>query len=177
MNNWGVAIAYLDLDTFKLRVKELIVIHPDKSLSKSKKHRKSTKDIAVVNSLFNQVLDVIEDADIVIAETPIGGRDANSALAYAMCISVISIINDFIENPVIEVSPFAVKDIVNKNASKEDIISWAFAQHREADWKFRKVNQQSVLVKKHAEHCSDAIAALYAGSYTDQFNTTLEKFL
>lgn len=164
LNNWGLAFATLYLDDLTIEVDKLVTVHPDPS-KLSKSERKSTKDIERTTSLFNNLLPHLKNVDIVIAETPIGGRDAKAAFGYSVCVTLIGVLNSIgLENEVIEVSPFDVKQVVKKEATKDEMISWATKQHPEADWKYRIVKGNKVLVKKEAEHVSDAIAAIYAAA-------------
>lgn len=168
LNNWGLAFATLYLDDLTIEVGKLVTVHPEPS-KLNKSERKSTKDIERTTSLFNNLLPYLKDVDIVIAETPIGGRDTKAAFGYSVCVTLIGVLNSIgLENEVIEVSPFDVKQVVKKEATKDEMISWATKQHPEADWKYRIVKGNKVLIKKEAEHVSDAIAAIYAAASKPQ---------
>jgi hypothetical protein len=175
LRNWGLAFGTLYLDDYTITMDHLITVHPDPS-ELSKSVRKSTKDIERTTSLFNNLLPHLSDVDIVIAETPIGGRDAKAAFGYSVCVTLIGVLNSIgLENQIIEVSPYDVKQVVRDEASKDEMIFWATTQHPEADWKYRTVKGKKVLIKKEAEHVSDAIAAIYAASNKPQFLKLLSK--
>lgn len=166
MRNWGIAIIIMDLDTYEYHVEDLQVIQSNKDPKKAKK--KSSRDIMTVEELLEGVIPHVEDADVIIAETPIGGRDSAAALSYSICISIIAAINiSFVK--VFEVTPHEVKLNVVKDASKAQMIDWAVRMHPEAPWKYRKLKGEQVIVSGFAEHVSDAIGAFYAASKKNTF--------
>ena len=166
MRNWGMATIILDLDTFEFYVKDLDVIHSNKDPKKAKK--KSSRDIMTVEELLDGIIPIVSDADVIIAETPIGGRDSSAALSYSICISIIAAINVSFTK-VFEVTPNEVKLNVVKNATKAQMIDWATRLHPEAPWKYRTVKGEQVIITGFAEHVSDAIGALYAASKKEAF--------
>ena len=173
MRNWGIAIFDVDPETYELYVTDLKVIHSNKDPKKAK--RKSSRDIMTVEELLNGLLPYIEDADVIVAETPIGGRDSAAALSYSICISIIAAINVGIVK-VFEVTPNEVKLNVEKNASKSQMISWAVDMHPEAPWKYRTVKGNRVIVSGFAEHVADAIGVLYAAAKKKDFFNLINSF-
>lgn len=166
MSNWGIAKATYD-DVNGLLIHKLDLIRPKPV---KEKMRKNAKDIIQAEQLIQGVLPYLDDVDIVIAEVPVGSQSSRAMVNYAMCISIIAMINQVIERPVIQVSPSDVKKIVgNPQASKEDMVDWAIDQHPEASWPTYKKDKKLYLSYAQAEHMADAIAALYAGSFTDTF--------
>lgn len=173
MSNWGLAIGYYNLKDGSLEIPYLEVVKPDKF--KDLKIRKNSKHIRVVEQLVEGIIPHLEDADIIMAEVPIGGQDANACVSYAMCVSIIATVNVAFTK-IIEVSPNDVKMIVEKNASKAQMIEWAVAQHPEANWKYKTIKGITSVVAGHAEHVADAIATMYAASYTPEFNKLINSF-
>lgn len=174
LRNWGLAIGELSLPDLELKITKVLTIHPDK-FEKTKGGRKSTSDIFTAQSLFNNLVDHVVDADIVIAETPIGGRDAKAAFGYAVCVTLVGMLNLCLKNKVLEVSPFDVKNVVKKNATKLEMIDWAVAQHFEVPWKYRTVKGANKLVLKDAEHVADAIASIYASASKPDFKNLIKQ--
>lgn len=166
MRNWGVAIFHMDLDTYEYYVSDLQVVHSNKDQKKAKK--KSSRDIMTVEELLEGILPHLEDADIILAEIPIGGRDSAAALSYSICISILAAINISFSK-VFEVTPHEVKLNVVKNATKAQMIDWAVRMHPEAPWKYRTVKGNQVIVSGFAEHVADAIGVLYAASKKKTF--------
>ncbi|AGY48138.1 hypothetical protein Presley_71 [Acinetobacter phage Presley] len=166
MSNWGIAKATYD-DVDGLVIRHLDVIRPKPI---KEKMRKNAKDVNQAEQLIEGVLPYLDDVDIVIAEVPVGSQSSRAMVNYAMCVSIIAMVNQIIERPVIQVSPSDVKKVVgNPQASKEQMVDWAIDQHPEANWPTYKKDKKLYLSYAKAEHMADAIAALYAGSLTDQF--------
>lgn len=166
MRNWGLAVCYLDPTDYTITVDELHVIHSNKD---SKKARlKSSRDIMTVEELLEGIIPLVEDADVIVAETPIGGRDSAAALSYSICISIIATLN-VAYTKVFEVTPGEVKLNVCKDASKAEMIQWATNMHPEAPWKYKTQKGRKSIVSGFAEHVSDAIGALYAAANKPQF--------
>lgn len=168
MSNWGLAVAYIFLDTLEIQVEELIVVSPEKEKD-IKAVRSNSKDIRIAEQLLDGIIPLLDDADIIVAEVPVAGQNARSGISYAMCVSILAAIN-LTFTKVIEVTPNDVKLMVKKNASKPEMIAWATKKHPEADWVYKP---DGTLLVKHAEHVSDAIAALYAAMKTAEFKTIL----
>lgn len=171
MSNWGLAIAYYYLDTDELEVDELHVISPQK-MSDVKQVRQNSKDIRIAEQLIEGIIPHLDDADLIIAEVPVGSQSSRSMVSYAMCVTIIAAINNSFLR-VIEVTPGEVKMIVSKNATKQQMIAWATKKHPEARWKYQKVKGKRSIVSGHAEHVSDAIGALYAAMKTSDFKNLI----
>lgn len=171
MSNWGIAIAYLDLDTMDLEVKDLILIKPDKS--SKLKIRQNSKDIFTAEQLIQGVLPHLEHAAVVFAEVPVGSQTARAMASYGMCVGLIAAINQV--NKVIAVTPLEVKQVTEiKDATKQQMFDWAYNQHPEAPWVTHKKNGKVLHSLSQNEHLADAVAALYAGALTAEFRTVIE---
>lgn len=166
MRNWGIAIIRMDLDNYEYYVEDLQVIQSNKDPKKANK--KSSRDIMTVEELISGLFPILEDADVILAEIPIGGRDSSAALSYSICISILAVINKQFSK-VFEVTPHEVKLNVVKNATKAQMIEWATRMHPEAPWKYRTLKGNQVIISGFAEHVSDAIGVLYAASKKKSF--------
>lgn len=132
----------------------------------SKKIRASSDTITRCREidLFRQEIMNTIKPDIVIAETPSGSQSSAAMKGYGISCYLIGSITP---SP-IEVTPNEVKmaSVGVKTASKDDMIEWAMNKHPEADW-FYHGNKP---VKGKNEHVADAIATIYAGMKTPDFN-------
>lgn len=166
MSNWGLAIAYVYLDSDEIEVDELHVISPYKE-SEAKTVRQNSKDIRIAEQLIEGIIPHLEDADLIIAEVPVGSQSSRAMVSYAMCVTIIAAINNsFLK--VIEVTPKDVKLNVSNNATKAQMIEWASKKHPEAPWQYKTVKGKRSIVSTHAEHVADAIGALYAALKTPE---------
>lgn len=174
MNNWGIAAATWD-DQEGLVIHDLHVIQPKELKGK---HRKNAKDVHHAEQLIAGLVDYLDDVDIVVAEVPVGSQSAAAMKGYGMCVAVVAMINQYLERPVIAVSPQDVKEVVgNPEASKREMVDWAYELHPEANWPKYKQHNQMLISYAKAEHMADSIAALYAGSYTDQFSIYMNEII
>lgn len=168
MSNWGISVATYN-EQEGLIIRAVDVIHPTKLKGKMRQNR---KDIEQATQLIQGIGPYLDDVDIVIAEVPVGSQSSRAMVNYAMCVSIIAMINQYIDRPVIEVSPSDVKKVVgNPNATKEDMVDWAIDMHPEALWPTYTRDKKKLISYAKSEHIADSIAALYAGSFTEQFYT------
>lgn len=173
MRNWGLSVFLLDLDTYEMEVTDLQVIHSNKDTKKAR--LKVSRDAMTAEELMNGIIPYIEDADVIVAEMPIGGRDSQAALSYAMCVTIIAAIS-VSYSKVFEVTPAEVKLNVVKDATKDQMIDWATKMHPEAPWKYRKVKGENLIIKGFAEHVADSIGVLYAASKKKEFFKLIQSF-
>lgn len=168
MLNWGLAGALLNPDTLALQVKGLHVVNP--VLPTGKQVRVNTKDIARAQQLYNAVRAAIVDADAIFVEVPEGTQSARGMAGYAICCGILGV---FMAQgfPIYELTPTEVKLAAtgDKNATKADMINWGTLKHPEAEWpRFR-----GEISASKAEHCADALAAIYAGIKSKPFQQLL----
>lgn len=174
MSNWGVVKGTLDLDSGYLTVNSCHTIHPDQN--KKTKLRQNSKDVLRAQQLYKANIDLLSDVDILIAELPTGSQSARASAGYGICIGLIGALNmELIE--VIQVTPMQVKKVVGKdNPSKSEMIDWAVDLHPEADWPTYKRDGLYYISGAKAEHMADALAAIYAGAKTKQFNDLINQY-
>ena len=112
-----------------------------------------------------------EKVDVVISEMPTtGAKNHNAAKALAYALALVSTCR----KPIVQVTPSMVKELTvgDRNATKEEMISWAVEQHPALNW----VKRGGKLVGWN-EHMADALAAIYAGIQTEQFERFVVQFL
>ena len=100
---------------------------------------------------------------IIFAETPSGSQSASGMKNYGVSCFLLASLSQ----RCIEVTPQEVKmaSVGRKNASKKDMIEWAYEQHPEAPWIIRN---DFPLMKQ--EHMADSIAVIHAGLRTKEFD-------
>ena len=86
------------------------------------------------------------DVDVIIAELPTGSQNARAAKGAGMMIGFLAMMDNLIT-----VSPSEVKKVVKKNATKDEIISWALSKYPSLNWPKTKGKQ---------EHIADALAVM-----------------
>lgn len=148
----------------KIEVTDYILIETAKETNK--KIRASSDLINRCREIYLEVKNWI-DADVVFAETPSGSQSASGMKSYGVSCFLIATINP----AAIEVTPLEVKlaSVGNKSASKKEIIDWAYNLHPNLDWPMFKGKLQN-----KSEHIADAIAVIYAGIKTNDFQRLLK---
>jgi Holliday junction resolvasome RuvABC endonuclease subunit len=161
LRNLGIAKGFFDTETKKLTIDFCITISPNVPKGSM---RVGTRDILRVRHLLDALAEHIKEADIVIAEIPIGSQSASAMKSYAVCIALMAVAQK-IMGKLVEVTPQQVKTIVgNPKATKADVIHWVQKKHPEAPLERYR---DSINAAK-AEHQADAIVAIYAGLKTLQ---------
>lgn len=174
MSNWGIAVAYVHLNDMTVEFGELAVIKPNKT--KLKSQRVNAKDVEIAKELLSGIEPFLEDADIILAEVPVGSQSSRAMVSYAMCVSIIGFISLYYTE-VFHVSPSEVKLNVQKDATKDQMIQWAIRMHPEAAWKRKTIKGVTTVIKGHAEHVSDAIGAFYAATRKPTFKKLIHSFI
>lgn len=167
LNNFGLVRADIDLSSFEVNVKSLTLAQPPKQEAGHKKVvRKNSDDMRRARHLVKALHGAAEGAQIAIVEVPVGSQSARAMASYGICIGVLA----SCPIPIIEVTPNEVKliSVGKKTASKREMIEWAHYLYPNADWLTRKLKGKMVLIDKN-EHLADAIAAIFAGMATQEF--------
>lgn len=175
LRNWGIAKAVYDTETKKVTVSHITVIQP--TLNKSKQIRQNSLDIDSADQLFKGAYQYAKDAQMVFAEVPVGSQSSRSMVSYALCIGILGSFRA-LNIPFVEVTPTEVKmaTVGSKTATKEEMITWAVANHSEANWPTYKHKGKELISAGNAEHMADAIGAIYAGIASNSFQQTLKLF-
>lgn len=173
LRNWGVAAGLYDTATKELTIKGLELSQPE--LPTGKQTRQNSKDLEAAYQHTSALLDILMDADVIFAEVPVGSQSSRAMASYGICVGVLGALRAM-EKPFFEVTPNEVKLVATgrKTASKQDMVDWATAQHPEADWPTQKSNGQQKVVVSKAEHMADAVASIYAGLRTNDFQRMLK---
>ncbi len=166
MNNFGIVIAKLDLETLELSDLNLVLSQPNHELGKTV--RVNSKDLATAKQHWETLQELIPDNALVFAEIPVGSQSSRAMASYGMCIGLIA----SIPNTVIQVTPTEVKlaAVGNKTATKAEMIQWATNKYLSANWLTTKRKGVESFTDKN-EHLADAVAAIHAGLNTHEFKT------
>ncbi len=164
LRNWGIAAGQLDTETMKLTIKSLRVIQsivPD-----GKQVRQNSKDLAVAQQLYAGLKPFLGLARLIFAEVPVGSQSARAMASYGVCVGILGSVR--YDAPFFEVTPDEVKrfTVGSKTATKKQMIEWAVATHPEAPW---PRTSKGVIVEGKAEHMADAVASIYAGLNSNQY--------
>lgn len=165
MSNFGLAVGTLDLETDELEIHDLTLVET-KAGSNKKTVRVNSDDLRRASEIWRVAKTIIDKANMVFCELPVGSQNSRSQTSYGICIGVLACV----DKPLIQVTPNEIKHFVGNKltTSKEEIIQWATKKHSKAPWLRRKQSGQDVLVNKN-EHLADAVAAIHTGMQTDQF--------
>ena len=163
--NFGMAKGSLDIKSGLFSLDELSLSETAPS-AKKKVVRQNSVDLIDAKYQYDALMDFADDVQMVFVEIPVGSQSANGMKGYGICIGILAALN----KPLIQVTPTEVKMVTgHKNASKAQMIKWASETYPDAPWLTQKRKGQIALVSKN-EHLADAIAAIHAGTLTDQFN-------
>lgn len=131
----------------------------------NKKIRASSDLIERCVDLYNGSKEFIDryNPQIIFAETPSGSQSASGMKNYGVSCFLLASLSQ----RCIEVTPQEVKmaSVGRKNASKKEMIEWAYEQHPEAPWVIRN---DFPLMKQ--EHLADSIGVIHAGLRTKEFD-------
>ncbi|MCA9911732.1 MAG: hypothetical protein KC496_00220 [Anaerolineae bacterium] len=172
MNNWGVAQGVYSPSTGKLQILNVDVIQP--ILPTGKQIRQNSKDLEAAKQLAHRAAIAAQHAQAIFVEVPVGSQSARAMASYGICVGVLGALRAS-GTPFFEVSPTEVKlaGAGKKTATKQDMIEWAVKAHPEANWPMYQRNGQTLISEAKAEHMADAIAAIYAGLQSTQFQQVL----
>lgn len=166
--NWGIARAWLDIDTLDLDLSSLELIKTEKT--KNKQVRVNSDDLRRAHELREAMMHSTSDCAVIFAEIPSGSQSARANMGFGISIGVIA----GAPAPVIQVQPIEAKKaaVGKKNASKDEMIAWATQKYPHPDWLTRKLKGETLFIDAN-EHLADAVAIIVAGIQTEQFRQLL----
>ena len=169
LRNWGIAKGvFYPYDAKQLVIKQLDVIQP--VLPKGKQVRQNSLDLESAYQLTKGALEAAKDAQAIFVEVPVGSQSARAMASYGVCVGVLGALRAT-GIPFFEVTPTEVKMAAygKQTATKKEMIEWALLHHPEGNWPTYKEHGKEVISEAKAEHMADAIAAIYAGVASNQF--------
>lgn len=144
LSNWGYAIGLLNngltiIDTGVIQTK------PDKT-----KKRQNLKDLDRCKFIYQNLLFLVKDIDVICVELPTGSQSARACVSYGACVALTATLSA----KLIVTTPNQTKRLVGSpTASKDDVINWVKDRHPYLD----------LSIKTKAEHIADAICSIYTG--------------
>ncbi|AYA64338.1 hypothetical protein [Alteromonas sp. RKMC-009] len=168
LSNLGMVKGHFDGVAFDPHELKLVQTSADKSAKKQV--RKNSQDLQRCRELHDGLHKFIEGVDLIFVEVPVGSQSARAMMSYGACVQLLA----GIKIPLIEVTPNEVKLAAtgDKNATKQDMITWAVNKYPNVKWLTQKRNGHQVITAKN-EHLADAVAAVEAGMQTDTFKQLL----
>jgi Holliday junction resolvasome RuvABC endonuclease subunit len=168
LRNWGIALGVYDDVQHELQITHLNSLHPE--LPKGKQVRQNSLDLESAAQLYKGTAKWAMGVHAVFVEVPVGSQSARAMASYGICVGVLGALRAS-GVPFFEVTPTEVKlaGAGHKTATKEEMIQWAMTKHPEANW---PMHNGKVSAAK-AEHQADAVAAIYAGIASNQFQQML----
>lgn len=172
LRNWGLAFGTYDLDTKKLFDVTVDVIQP--VIPTGKAVRQNSTDIEASVQLTVGAVNAIRGAHATFVEVPVGSQSARAMCGYGVCVGVLGAMRGG-GLTFYELTPTEVKmaGFGKSTATKKEMIGWAMSKHPEANWPMYKRDGKLLVSEANAEHMADALAAIYAGLRSNQFQQSL----
>lgn len=176
--NWGLAKGMLDLDSGVLDLLQIAIVKGEDL--EGKQIRKNSSDVHLATELCRGVFPMAQWASVVFVEVPVGSQSAYGMKSYGIVCGVLGAMRlQGIE--IIQVDALDVKESLtgNRNATKKQMIEAAVTEYPDVAWPRQEKNgakHKKGDLKNEAEHCADALAAIYAGVKTPSFQTLMRLF-
>lgn len=172
LRNWGIAIGTYCLETKQIQIDKLGITCP--VLPTGKQVRQNSSDLEAGFQLYLGAVAAAEGAHAVFVEVPVGSQSARAMASYGICVGTLGALRAK-GIPFFEVTPTEVKlaGPGKKTATKIEMIEWAVAKHPEANWPTYVKHGKTLITESSAEHMADAVAAIYAGLRSNQFQQML----
>lgn len=191
MSNLGIAIAEVDLDdpenyhVYDLKLAQTedgkitkLVKGKDGKIKKKKVMPKGvtvgSDDVRRAKILSQAMLEATRDADVVIAEVPIGSQSARAMASYGISVALLG----SVPVPLVEVSPSDAKlaGCNESTATKQEMIDAAVALFPDAPWIRSKTKRGGIYpIVGDNEHLADACFIIRAGLRTEAFRELAEQ--
>lgn len=173
LRNTGLAAMQFNIKTGKGQLLDLKMAY---TYPQKEKRGKNLHDLNSIKSILETIESFFEHhkPDLVCAELPLGSKSSQAMLGLGVSTAVLATV----KQPIILVSPFAVKKVVTtdkRKVEKSDVIDWATSRHPEGNWFIRRVKGNMVFQAKN-EHIADAVAAIYAGLASKQFEEFITNY-
>lgn len=175
MSNWGYTVGELDPQEGTLTLSDVGVIKPAKITSKQV--RQNSKDLDQAEQIIRPLRELLDGADAIFVEVPVGSQSASAMKGYGICIGVLGALRA-LGYAFVEVTPTDVKlnSVGSKTASKKQMIEWAVDLYPDAPWPRQTIKGVTTVIASKAEHMADAVAAIHAGAITPEFQRMLPAF-
>ena len=178
--NWGLVAGLVDIETFEIEIVDMFVSQESKEskAARAKKRvRQSNQDYDRACRIHDEVTEFVKkhNAKFSMVELPHGGEGLRSMKTNGMCVGILASLRNT-GHRVITISERENKmhSLGKASATKQEMIDWAMNRYPNAPWKMRKLKGQLVGVNAFNEHVADAVSALEAGLYHDDFLNAVE---
>lgn len=142
LRNWGVAVFSYSPNFFELEKTYVIQTKPHKGISTN------LSDLESCSLLSTDIGYALKEAELVIAELPIGSQSSRAMASYGISIALLA----SIKVPLITVSPFDIKRFFGSSYSEKSVI---------VDWAKKQYPNKLSKPFCKANHEADAIAAFH----------------
>ena len=191
LRNMGLCFAEVDLDdpenyhVYDLKLAQTedgkitkLVKGKDGKIKKKKVMPKGTSvgsdDVRRARILSKAMMEATKDADVVIAEVPIGSQSARAMASYGISVALLG----SVPVPLVEVSPSDAKlaGCNESTATKQEMIDAAVALFPDAPWIRSKTKRGGIYpIVGDNEHLADACFIIRAGLRTEAFRELAEQ--
>lgn len=169
LNNTGIVIGTLDIDTMKYELVRSHLIVTEKA--KNKTVRRNSDDLRRAFEISAGMMLMLHGVDVVFVEVPQGTRSARGAMSNGIVLGCLTTIN----KPLFQVAPTETKKytIGSKTATKEEMINWATSRFPNLPWiKGRGEAKYS----PRNEHVADACGIVESGLRLVEFRDFLAMY-
>lgn len=171
LRNWGLVKAEIDLSSMEIRILDLKLIQTEKESSKMV--RVASDDLRRCQTILRERLAWHKGCSFAFCEIPSGSQSARGAKGEGMCLGLLAAS----AVPVIQVQQNETKLVVRKNASKDEMIEWAYGAFPALPWITHASAKRPGKLTDANEHLADAVAVLHAGVRLDSFRTATSMML
>jgi len=160
--NTGWCIGHYDMEALLVEVVDGGLISTEKAAVKT--IRRSSDDLRRAKEISRALTKYAESVDMVFAEIPTGSQSARASWALGIAMGCLA--NVAVRNPMIEITPTMTKLAATgrKDATKEEIITWARAKYPSLPW----IKGRNGISPRN-EHMADAVGVLHAGFDHEDF--------
>lgn len=164
-SNFGLALVDVDVDTREMFPLWIRLIETEKT--KGKQVRIASDNLARARHIWQGVRDAERDCALIAAEIPSGAQSASAANKLGIALGIVA----GHSRPLIEVTAAEAKKIATgyKDASKFDMVEWAYAQWPHLDWAPGRAAAMPKGLSNKNEHMADALAIVKAATHTAVF--------
>lgn len=170
LKNWGMAEAFLCLQTGVLTTPHLSLVQPMDL--EGKQVRVNSNDLHRAEQLADPVMAAVRRAKVIFVEVPVGSQSARAMASYGICVGILGAIRAS-GIPLIEVTANDTKKTFtgSATATKREMIVKAHELYPDANFPMHNGK-----IPDKAEHMADAIAAIHSGARTPMFQNLMRLF-
>ena len=172
LNNTGIAVGSYTNDI--ISIEKILLFENGSAIEKKYKNtkkrlRRKTKECIEVCALtFCNIRNAINNIgvntiDMIFIEEPTGSQNSSGMKSYGVTCQLIGVLKDYFKVTSVSADSAKIASVGNKNASKQEIIDWAYNLYPNLEWEVHGPGKYEGQLKDKNEHMADAIAIGYAG--------------